>query len=46
MKKITEPVYMVDKSLSRKAGGAWIIHLNDFGKLKSDIQKYIYEDIK
>lgn len=28
------------------SGGAWIIQLNDFDKLKSDIQKYIYEDIK
>lgn len=27
-------------------GGAWIIQINDFGKLKSDIQKFIYEDIK
>ena len=28
------------------SGGAWIIKLNDFSKLKSDIQKYIYEDLK
>ncbi len=28
------------------AGGAWIISLNNFPKLKSDIQKFIYEDIK
>lgn len=27
-------------------GGAWIIQLNDFAKLKSDIQKFIYEDLK
>lgn len=27
-------------------GGAWIIELNDFNKLKSDIQHYIYEDLK
>ena len=27
-------------------GGAWIIELNDFDKLKSDIQKFIYEDLK
>lgn len=27
-------------------GGAWIIQLNDFPKLKSDIQKNIYEDLK
>ena len=27
-------------------GGAWIIELNDFDKLKSDIQHYIYEDLK
>ncbi len=28
------------------AGGAWIIQLNDFKKLKSDIQHFIYEDLK
>ena len=27
-------------------GGAWIIQLNDFSKLKSDIQKFIFEDLK
>ncbi len=27
-------------------GGAWIIDLNDFEGLKSDIQKMIYEDLK
>lgn len=27
-------------------GGAWIIQLNDFDKLKSDIQHFIYEDLK
>ena len=27
-------------------GGAWIIQLNDFSKLKSDIQKSIFEDLK
>ena len=27
------------------SGGAWIIQLNDFGKLKKDIQKRLYEDI-
>ncbi len=28
------------------AGGAWIIQLNNFNQLKSDIQHYIYEDLK
>lgn len=28
------------------SGGAWIIQLNDFNKLKSDVQHYIYEDLK
>lgn len=28
------------------SGGAWIIQLNDFKKLKSDVQHYIYEDLK
>ena len=28
------------------AGGAWIIQINDFNKLKRDIQEYIYEDLK
>lgn len=28
------------------SGGAWIISLNNFPQLKSDIQKFIYEDIK
>ncbi len=27
------------------SGGAWIIQLNDFNKLKSDVQHFIYEDI-
>lgn len=27
-------------------GGAWIIDLNDFPKLKSEIQHFIYEDLK
>ncbi len=27
------------------AGGAWIIQLNDFNKLKSDVQHFIYEDL-
>ena len=27
-------------------GGAWIIQLNNFSKLKSDVQKFIYEDLK
>lgn len=28
------------------SGGAWIIQLNDFNKLKSDVQHFIYEDLK
>lgn len=28
------------------SGGAWIIQLNDFKKLKSDVQHFIYEDLK
>lgn len=28
------------------SGGSWIIKLNDFDKLKSDIQHYIYKDLK
>ncbi|MCH5303885.1 MAG: LCP family protein [Ruminococcus sp.] len=28
------------------SGGAWIIQLNNFSQLKSDVQHYIYEDLK
>ncbi len=28
------------------SGGAWIIQLNDFNKLKSDVQHFIYQDLK
>lgn len=28
------------------AGGAWIIQLNNFTQLKSDVQHFIYEDLK
>ena len=33
-------------SAGSSAGGAWIIELHDFAKLKKDIQQRIYEDLK
>ncbi|MBQ5398545.1 MAG: LCP family protein [Ruminococcus sp.] len=46
--KVTERTVPQDGEWSQgtSSGGAWIEQLNDFPKLKKDVQKTIYEDLK